>query len=190
MIRRPPRSTLFPYTTLFRSPLRSLRRAPRSRPPPWLDRTRGSASRPPEARRTGTARTARPGLTRSRDRRGSRPRAAPRRWVARSSPAARSRGRAPRTCPAEATATGSRGSGELLERHGRRRRHVLRGHGDPLGGQLLQLRRLGVAQVNVAEPLRAPRPVVNPAHVDPADTVAVRRKGGERFDVAGEEDPD
>src|SRR5256886_13046644 len=43
---------------------------------------------------------------------------------------------------------------------------------------------------NVAEPLRAPRPVVNPAHVDPADAVAVRRKGGERFDVAGEEDPD
>src|SRR2546425_6578916 len=26
MIRRPPRSTLFPYTTLFRSPLRSMRR--------------------------------------------------------------------------------------------------------------------------------------------------------------------
>src|SRR3712207_7082977 len=33
MIRRPPRSTLFPYTTLFRSRLRSTRRsrAPRSR---------------------------------------------------------------------------------------------------------------------------------------------------------------
>src|SRR2546422_1531558 len=27
MIRRPPRSTLFPYTTLFRSPLRDARRA-------------------------------------------------------------------------------------------------------------------------------------------------------------------
>src|SRR5260370_27509152 len=27
MIRRPPRSTLFPYTTLFRSPMRRLRRA-------------------------------------------------------------------------------------------------------------------------------------------------------------------
>src|SRR2546430_3377759 len=27
MIRRPPRSTLFPYTTLFRSPLRASRRA-------------------------------------------------------------------------------------------------------------------------------------------------------------------
>src|SRR2546422_7082227 len=39
MIRRPPRSTLFPYTTLFRSPLSpaaSCRRPmpPRSRPPP------------------------------------------------------------------------------------------------------------------------------------------------------------
>src|SRR5260370_10575835 len=28
MIRRPPRSTLFPYTTLFRSPLRSEKRPP------------------------------------------------------------------------------------------------------------------------------------------------------------------
>src|SRR5437763_7296027 len=33
MIRRPPRSTLFPYTTLFRSP-RRLRRAPHLRPEP------------------------------------------------------------------------------------------------------------------------------------------------------------
>src|SRR2546428_1490288 len=36
MIRRPPRSTLFPYTTLFRSPRR--RRPPARRPPrpaPW-----------------------------------------------------------------------------------------------------------------------------------------------------------
>src|SRR5258708_23198995 len=30
MIRRPPRSTLFPYTTLFRSPVRHRRRAPRA----------------------------------------------------------------------------------------------------------------------------------------------------------------
>src|SRR5260221_7904059 len=37
MIRRPPRSTLFPYTTLFRS-----RRHPRGRPPP---RTRECAPR-------------------------------------------------------------------------------------------------------------------------------------------------
>src|SRR5437867_10710835 len=32
MIRRPPRSTLFPYTTLFRSRDNDARRAPRSRP--------------------------------------------------------------------------------------------------------------------------------------------------------------
>src|SRR5438270_6755629 len=31
MIRRPPRSTLFPYTTLFRSPIRSETRSPNSR---------------------------------------------------------------------------------------------------------------------------------------------------------------
>src|SRR6267143_5039540 len=36
MIRRPPRSTLFPYTTLFRSPRRPHRRAPRrSRSRAW-----------------------------------------------------------------------------------------------------------------------------------------------------------
>src|SRR2546427_4845109 len=34
MIRRPPRSTLFPYTTLFRSPSRRWTRSP-SRTPPW-----------------------------------------------------------------------------------------------------------------------------------------------------------
>src|SRR5438034_5407941 len=42
MIRPPPRSTLFPYTTLFRSPRR--RRGPRER------RTRGNASDPVAAR--------------------------------------------------------------------------------------------------------------------------------------------
>src|SRR5258707_3860752 len=48
MIRRPPRSTLFPYTTLFRSDLgasTAAARAPRSRgtragrPPPWESRS-------------------------------------------------------------------------------------------------------------------------------------------------------
>src|SRR2546422_6147973 len=34
MIRRPPRSTLFPYTTLFRSSPASARRAPRGSIPP------------------------------------------------------------------------------------------------------------------------------------------------------------
>src|ERR1041385_9489327 len=33
MIRRPPRSTLFPYTTLFRSVAPAARRAPPGRPP-------------------------------------------------------------------------------------------------------------------------------------------------------------
>src|SRR3989449_4474490 len=33
MIRRPPRSTLFPYTTLFRSPLRCCRSVPPAGPP-------------------------------------------------------------------------------------------------------------------------------------------------------------
>src|SRR3989442_11696202 len=43
MIRRPPRSTLFPYTTLFRSPLAA---APEDRPdPPALDHHRTVAHR-------------------------------------------------------------------------------------------------------------------------------------------------
>src|SRR2546427_4461631 len=53
MIRRPPRSTLFPYTTLFRSPV-----APRRRPgrrSPWR---RGSPpASPPPRRRTRSARS-------------------------------------------------------------------------------------------------------------------------------------
>src|SRR5688572_32158651 len=55
MIRRPPRSTLFPYTTLFRSRLRGLRIADRSR---LLRRTaeRGRACRrSAAARRLGVA---------------------------------------------------------------------------------------------------------------------------------------
>src|SRR2546426_2181671 len=39
MIRRPPRSTLFPYTTLFRSPLRD---AGHGQPPPALSPGAGS----------------------------------------------------------------------------------------------------------------------------------------------------
>src|SRR5256885_3959528 len=51
MIRRPPRSTLFPYTTLFRS--RRLREPPPRRPahPPTRRRSRGRA---PAAHRSGT----------------------------------------------------------------------------------------------------------------------------------------
>src|SRR5215471_19956537 len=44
MIRRPPRSTLFPYTTLFRSPSRNGRAGPRPRP--W--RRRGPRRRSEE----------------------------------------------------------------------------------------------------------------------------------------------
>src|SRR5256885_7034106 len=44
MIRRPPRSTLFPYTTLFRSPRRNARnsgslRKSTTRPLPWFSTT-------------------------------------------------------------------------------------------------------------------------------------------------------
>src|SRR5690348_17933110 len=46
MLRRPPRSTLFPYTTLFRSPAGSPRRA--AAPGPW---GRSRRRRPPTGRR-------------------------------------------------------------------------------------------------------------------------------------------
>src|SRR6267154_5355849 len=46
MIRRPPRSTLFPYTTLFRSGARSPRRTERARRPSWWERP----GRPPACR--------------------------------------------------------------------------------------------------------------------------------------------
>src|SRR6266496_4883127 len=52
MIRRPPRSTLFPYTTLFRSP-----RTPGSRPPARPPAGARSRSR---RRRDGPGRAARP----------------------------------------------------------------------------------------------------------------------------------
>src|SRR2546430_4855678 len=47
MIRRPPRSTLFPYTTLFRSARRGRRRGVRRtpRPPPRPSEARGSRLR-------------------------------------------------------------------------------------------------------------------------------------------------
>src|SRR2546430_4900938 len=58
MIRRPPRSTLFPYTTLFRSPLRTLwylenRREPASRPSRKSD-ARRPVTRLPEKDRKST----------------------------------------------------------------------------------------------------------------------------------------
>src|SRR5439155_20432269 len=51
---RPPRSTLFPYTTLFRSPPRSRRGAPRAR-----SRSTGSSSRAPRSWRAAAARAPR-----------------------------------------------------------------------------------------------------------------------------------
>src|SRR5579884_238376 len=46
MIRRPPRSTLFPYTTLFRSPRRRRLRAGGLRRPAGRPRRRGAVRRP------------------------------------------------------------------------------------------------------------------------------------------------
>src|SRR2546425_7989631 len=63
MIRRPPRSTLFPYTTLFRSRVTPPRRAPRRRAPvrrAWSRRARVRAPWRRSARRAvATARRAR-----------------------------------------------------------------------------------------------------------------------------------
>src|SRR2546425_7593435 len=54
MIRRPPRSTLFPYTTLFRSPLLERRHDADERggagPPHRRGRRAGVGHQPPEAR--------------------------------------------------------------------------------------------------------------------------------------------
>src|SRR2546430_13148775 len=51
MIRRPPRSTLFPYTTLFRSSPAAPRPRARGRAPRWARRT-GSASAPSRDRKS------------------------------------------------------------------------------------------------------------------------------------------
>src|SRR3712207_7712682 len=45
MIRRPPRSTLFPYTTLFRSPARLHAEQPRPPPEPQLGRGHAAHAR-------------------------------------------------------------------------------------------------------------------------------------------------
>src|SRR2546427_4590996 len=49
MIRRPPRSTLFPYTTLFRSPGSAGSGQPGSAAAPFLDWPRRGAGGPPKA---------------------------------------------------------------------------------------------------------------------------------------------
>src|SRR2546427_6423271 len=51
MIRRPPRSTLFPYTTLFRSPPPAARRAPRGGPDRQGPRGAAAGSTAPARRR-------------------------------------------------------------------------------------------------------------------------------------------
>src|SRR5687768_17734509 len=57
MIRRPPRSTLFPYTTLFRSPATCARHAAALRCPPSTRPPSASSARSPPSRQTpaGTA---------------------------------------------------------------------------------------------------------------------------------------
>src|SRR5689334_24709755 len=50
MIRRPPRSTLFPYTTLFRSPNRASAEAPSDRAPPHRRNDSARNTRPPAPR--------------------------------------------------------------------------------------------------------------------------------------------
>src|SRR5690242_21184042 len=56
MLRRPPRSTLFPYTTLFRSPRRgpseTRRHTPRRGPPCPAGAARARGRRPPQDRKS------------------------------------------------------------------------------------------------------------------------------------------
>src|SRR5256885_4482332 len=53
MIRRPPRSTLFPYTTLFRSPTPACRKIARENSHPAIDdRTRATSQRYCSSRRS------------------------------------------------------------------------------------------------------------------------------------------
>src|SRR3712207_8788873 len=60
MIRRPPRSTLFPYTTLFRSPRRLRGRYPRRRRPGPRPPRRAPLGGRPRATRTARATQPRP----------------------------------------------------------------------------------------------------------------------------------
>src|SRR3989441_8088296 len=64
MIRRPPRSTLFPYTTLFRSPFGAARCAPAARAPAPPRRSPGAPTHSPA--NPGRARAARPPSDRAR----------------------------------------------------------------------------------------------------------------------------
>src|SRR6266576_1677786 len=58
------------------------------------------------------------------------------------------------------------------------------------GRALLELRGFRVAQVDVAQPLRAPGTVVHAAHVDAAHAVPVDGERREGVDIARDEDAD
>src|SRR2546430_12122499 len=60
---------------------------------------------------------------------------------------------------------------------------------DALRRERPQLGRLGVAEIDVAQPLGASRLVMDAAHVDPFHPVAVAGECGERVDGPGEHDP-
>src|SRR5439155_943221 len=94
-----------------------------------------------------------------------------------------------RACPTRAGRAAARGSRELLERHRPRGRHVLGRDLDALRRERPQLGRLGVAEIDVAQPLGASRLVMDAAHVDPFHPVAVAGECGERVDGPGEHDP-
>src|SRR3989441_5879163 len=70
------------------------------------------------------------------------------------------------------------------------RRDVLSRHLDPPRGERLELRGLRVAQVDVTQPLRPSRAVVQAADVDTAHAVPVGGERRECADVAGHEDAD
>src|SRR5687768_18045469 len=67
MIRRPPRSTLFPYTTLFRSRRRGACREVRRQLRVWLQEVHRTAPSPPPVRTAAASRSTRepPGVRRS-----------------------------------------------------------------------------------------------------------------------------
>src|SRR2546427_11420706 len=58
MIRRPPRSTLFPYTTLFRSVTRRIRERSAQSRAAYLEQVDAMAARPPGAQSMGCANVA------------------------------------------------------------------------------------------------------------------------------------
>src|SRR6266540_7270777 len=143
MIRRPPRSTLFPYTTLFRSPPAAPRRPPAGSPRRWptRDPARTRAPAPPTgtSNRRPVARRAQPDACSS----SSRRRAAPQR----SPPPLRSAtGRARPPAPARRSAAtaprGRRAGGSQVGDPDAGVRFVPPVDGDQVGGERLHLCRV------------------------------------------------